>query len=114
MVIQATALLMVASTSFAGRRQRPGRAKVCSTTRWRGNDSTPLAVSERLMLGESDCSVVSSGPVLTHRPPQILRHSIGSHTHWFNGEMGVACHGLDLRVAEAACRSWADPDGHSH
>ena len=36
MVIRATALLMVASTSFAGRRQRPGRAKVCSTTQRRG------------------------------------------------------------------------------
>ena len=42
MVIRATALLMVASTSFASRRQRPGRAEVCSTTRRRGNDSTPL------------------------------------------------------------------------
>ena len=35
MVIRATALLMVASTSFASRRQRPGRAKVRSTTRRR-------------------------------------------------------------------------------
>ncbi len=49
MRIHATALAMVASKSFANRRQRPSQAKVRSTTQRRGRTSKPLALSQRLM-----------------------------------------------------------------
>ena len=53
MMIQAVALSMVASKSFASLRLRLSQAIVRSTTHRLGKGSKPLAVSDRLMISSS-------------------------------------------------------------
>ena len=59
---EAPALAMVFSRSLANRRQRPGHAKVRSTTHLHGSTLNPLAVSGRLTICNLQCPTSRRAP----------------------------------------------------
>jgi predicted acyl esterase len=90
MLIQAEALSMECSQSFASRRHRPNQPNVRSITHRRGKTSKPFATSQRLMISivQSPFPLSAVWSFSPAYPPSFARQAMQSIAECLSNNVG--------------------------